>query len=153
MGQTVTLHTIYGVSKAKTDKALLLEIEENGAPVQSWIPLSVASVKFIGKDFQVKVVVPGWFFRKISWKAPVPYTPKAKTVAPTPAPAPVVSKNPYIGSDVGNMLEEAMILGEQLSAYQEGAMGDGPEQDRMMKELSQRIMMINDAVAFAQQPA
>lgn len=153
MGQTVTLHTIYGVSKAKTDKALLLEIDDNGSPVQSWIPLSVASVKFIGKDFQVKVVVPGWFFRKISWKAPVPYTPKAKTVAPTPAPAPVTRQNPYIGSDVGNMLEEQMILGEQLSAYQEGAMGDGPEQDRMMQDLSQRIKMISEAVAFAQQPA
>lgn len=144
MGQTVTLHTIYGVSKAKTDKALLLEIEDNGAKVQSWIPLSVASVKFIGKDFQVKVVVPGWFFRKISWKAPVPYTPKAKPAAP---------KNPYIGSDVGNMLEEQMILGEQLSAYQEGAMGDGPEQDRAMQDLSLRIKMIGEAVAFAQQTA
>ena len=144
MGQTVTLHTIYGVSKAKTDKALLLEIDDNGSPVQSWIPLSVASVKFIGKDFQVKVVVPGWFFRKISWKAPVPYTPKAKPATP---------KNPYIGSDVGNMLEEQMILGEQLSAYQEGAMGDGPEQDRAMEDLSLRIKMIGEAVAFAQQPA
>lgn len=155
MGQTVTLHTIYGVSKAKTDKAMLLEIEDNGAPVQSWIPLSVASVKFIGKDFQVKVVVPGWFFRKISWKAPVPYTPKAKVAAPTPAPAPapVVRKNPYIGCDVGNMLEEQMILGEQLSAYQEGAMGDGPEQDRVMQDLSQRIKMISEAVVFAQQTA
>lgn len=153
MSQTVTLHTIYGVSKAKTDKALLLEIDDNGSPVQSWIPLSVASVKFIGKDFQVKVVVPGWFFRKISWKAPVPYTPKAKSVAPTPAPAPVVRKNPYIGCDVGNMLEEQMILSEQIDAYQEGAFGEGLEQDRIMQDLSRRIEMIREAVAFAQQPA
>lgn len=151
MGQTVTLHTIYGVSKAKTDKALLLEIEDNGSKVQSWIPLSVASVQFIGKDFQVKVVVPGWFFRKISWKAPVPYTPKAKSVAPTPAP--VVRKNPYIGCDVGNMLEEQMILSEQIDAYQEGAFGEGLEQDRIMQDLSRRIEMIREAVAFAQQPA
>lgn len=144
MGQTVTLHTIYGVSKAKTDKAMLLEIEDNGAPVQSWIPLSVASVKFIGKDFQVKVVVPGWFFRKISWKAPVPYTPKAKPAAP---------KNPYIGCDVGNMLEEQMILSEELDAYQEGAMGDGPEQHRITEDLCRRIGMIREAVALAQQTA
>lgn len=134
MSQTVTLHTIYGVSKAKTDKALLLEIEDNGSPVQSWIPLSVASVKFIGKDFQVKVVVPGWFFRKISWKAPVPFTPKAKPAAP---------QNTYIGSDVGNMLEERMVLEELISAQ-------GAENST---GLVRRIKMIDEAVAFAQQPA
>lgn len=134
MGQTVTLHTIYGVSKAKTDKALLLEIDDNGSPVQSWIPLSVASVKFIGKDFQVKVVVPGWFFRKISWKAPVPYTPKAKPAAP---------QNTYIGSDVGNMLEERMVLEEIISTQ-------GAEKST---GLIRRVKMIDEAVALAQQTA
>lgn len=134
MGQTVTLHTIYGVSKAKTDKALLLEIEENGSKVQSWIPLSVASVKFIGKDFQVKVVVPGWFFRKISWKAPVPYTPKAKSAAP---------KNPYVGMDYGNMMEEQMVLGEQLSHMEyEYGMAEDSDDESMLKPLASEIESI-----------
>lgn len=142
--QTVTFHTIQGLSKAKTDKAILLEIEDNGAKVQSWIPLSVAAVKFVGKDYRVQVTVPGWFFRKISWKAPVPFIPKAKPVAP---------KNPYIGMDYGNMMEEQMILAEQIDAYQEGAFGEGLEQDRIMQDLSLRIEMIREAVAFAQQTA
>lgn len=144
MGQTTTIHTIYGVSKAKTDKAILVEIEDNGSAKQSWMPLSVASVKFIGKNFQVKVTVPGWFFRKIAWKAPQPFTPKDKPTAP---------KNPYIGSDVGNMMEEQMILSEQIDAYEQGAFGEGLEQDRIMQDLSRRIEMIREAVAFAQQTA
>lgn len=113
MTQTVTIHTIYGVSKAKTDKAILVEIEDNGGKVQSWIPLSVASVRFIGRNFEVKVSVPGWFFRKISWKTPAPYVPKAK-VAPAPKPAPVSSS--YAGNDYGNLMEERMILNEILAS-------------------------------------
>ena len=53
--------------------------------------------------------------------------------------------------DVGNLLEERMVLEEQLSAYQEGAMGDGPEQDRAMNELSNRIEAIDKAVEAAQE--
>ena len=57
--------------------------------------------------------------------------------------------NPYVGADVGNMMEEKMVLEEQLSAYQEGAMGDGPEQDRAMEELVARINQINVAADIA----
>jgi hypothetical protein len=57
-------------------------------------------VKFIGKNYEVKVTVPDWFFRKISWKPLSEFKPKAK-------PA-----NPYIGADVGNMMEERMVLEE-----------------------------------------
>ena len=60
-------------------------------------------------------------------------------------------QNAYVGTDVGNMLEERMVLEEQLSAYQEGAMGDGPEQDRVMNELSNRIEAIDKAVEAAQE--
>lgn len=135
MGQTVTLWSMYGVSKAKTAKAILfLNTETNQ---EAWMPLTVAMVKFIGKDYKVKVTVPGWFYNKIQWKAPTTYVPKAK-------PA-----NPYMGADVGNMLEEQLILGEQLSAFQEGAMGDGPEQDKAMEELSRRIALIDEAVKAA----
>ena len=63
--KTVVLYTIFGVSKAKTNKAILvLDTKTNK---ESWIPLSVAHVKFIGKNYEVKVTVPGWFFSKINW--------------------------------------------------------------------------------------
>lgn len=94
---TVALYSIYGTSKAKTDKAILVATQENK---EAWFPLSVASVKFIGKNYQVKVTVPGWFFGKISWKPLSEFKSKQK------------SSNPYIGMDVGNMLEEMMILRE-----------------------------------------
>jgi len=57
--------------------------------------------------------------------------------------------------DVGNLLEEKMVLEEQLSAYQEGAMGEGAEQDRAMEELTARINDIDRAVdvAYKQQAA
>lgn len=135
MGQTVTLWSMRGVSKAKTAKAILfLNTETN---LEAWMPLTVASVRFIGKDYKVQVTVPGWFYSKIQWKQPSTFTPKAK-------PA-----NPYIGADVGNMMEERMILEEQLSAFQEGAMGDGPEQDKAMEELDRRIKLIDEAVKVA----
>jgi hypothetical protein len=60
-------------------------------------------------------------------------------------------ENAYVGSDVGNMMEERMVLEEQLSAYQEGAMGDGPEQTAAMNELSLRIDLINKAISAAQE--
>ena len=150
MGQTTTLHTIYGVSKAKTDKAVLVEIEDNGSVKQSWMPLSVVGVRFIGKNFQIKVTVPGWFFRKIDWKAPQAYTPKAKPAAP---------KNPYIGSDVGNMMEELMILNERLSheEYEYGMYQDSDDDRTLVtmaigiEELKIRIRNIQEAVAIAQQ--
>ena len=150
MGQTTTIHTIYGVSKAKTDKAVLVEIEDNGSVKQSWMPLSIVGVRFIGKNFQIKVTVPGWFFRKIDWKAPQVYTPKAKPAAP---------KNPYIGSDVGNMMEELMILNERLSheEYEYGMYQDSDDDRTLVtmaigiEELKIRIRNIQEAVAIAQQ--
>jgi len=96
MGRTIAYYNIFGVSKAKTDKAVL--VVKDG--MQTWIPMSVAEVKFIGKNYEVKVTVPDWFFRKISWKPVEEFVPKAKPV------------NPYIGMDVGNMLEERMVLEE-----------------------------------------
>ena len=100
MGRTVSFYTIFGTSKAKTDKAIL--VLNDAGTEQAWMPLRVAEVKFIGKDYKVKVTVPDWFFRKISWVPATEYKPKAKSV-PT---------NPYVGQDVGNMLEEAMVLEE-----------------------------------------
>jgi hypothetical protein len=114
MGQTVTFYDIFGTSKAKTNKAILV-MRDN---LETWLPLSVAQVKFIGKDYQVKVTVPGWFYNKISWKPLSEFKPKAK-------PA-----NPYIGSDVGNMMEERMVLEEM-----------NPEDPR--------IKLIDEAVAVA----
>lgn len=96
--KTVTFYNIFGTSKAKTEKAIL--VLNDAGTEQAWMPLSVAQVKFIGKDFKVKVTVPGWFFNKISWVPATEFKPKS---APT---------NPYIGQDVGNLLEEAMVLEE-----------------------------------------
>jgi hypothetical protein len=36
-----------------------------------------------------------------------------------------------------------------LSAFQEGAMGEGPEQDKAMEELDRRIKLIDEAVKAA----
>lgn len=58
-------------------------------------------------------------------------------------------ENPYVGQDVGNMMEEKMVLEEQLAAFQEGAMGDGPEQDYTMQALTERINQIDAAVDIA----
>ncbi len=125
MGQTVSLWTMRGVSKAKTAKAILfLNTETNQ---EAWMPLTVASVRFIGKDYQVQVTVPSWFYGKIQWKQPSTFTPKAK-------PA-----NPYIGADVGNMMEERMVLEE---------MSDSETGEAKAKLLS-RIAMIDAAVKAA----
>ena len=97
MGRTVAFYSIYGTSKAKTDKAILVLADSR--PEQAWIPLRVAEVKFIGKDYKVKVTVPDWFFDKISWVPATDYKPKKPT-------------NPYVGMDVGNILKEMMVLQE-----------------------------------------
>lgn len=143
MGQTVSLWTMRGVSKAKTAKAILfLNTETNQ---EAWMPLTVASVRFIGKDYKVQVTVPGWFYGKIQWKQPSTFTPKAK-------PA-----NPYMGADVGNMMEERMVLNEMLSA-KEIEFGeyldsdDEPTLNVMAKEIAElksRIAMIDAAVKAA----
>lgn len=63
--RTTTIYHLLGVSKAKTAKAVLFLDPETDR--QAWIPLSIATVKFIGANFRVKVSVPDWFFNKISW--------------------------------------------------------------------------------------
>ncbi len=65
--KTVSFYSLRGVSKAKTDKAVLFFDEIHNR--EAWIPTSVGSVKFIGPNYKVEVTVPGWFFSKISWKA------------------------------------------------------------------------------------
>jgi len=88
--QTVAFYTLHGHSKAKTAKAILLE-DKSGHT--AWIPTSIASVKFTGPNYKVEVVIPDWFHRKISWKAPV-------------------IENPKVGEDIGNLMEEKMVLEE-----------------------------------------
>lgn len=78
MARTVCLYDIYGVSKAKTQKAIL--VARDGR--EAWMPLSVASVKFIGKDYQVKVTVPDWFYGKIVWKEPTEFVRGASPATP-----------------------------------------------------------------------
>lgn len=129
MGQTVVLYELVGVSKAKTAKALLfLDTRTNK---ESWIPLRVASVKFINKEFGVKVSVPSWFYGKIVWKDPVAYTPAPKAV-----PA-----NPYIGMDIGNMMEEKMILEEIYDTVVER----GDIEDKI--NIENKLRMIAEACA------
>ena len=97
---------------------------------EAWIPLTVASVRFVNKTFGVRVTVPGWFFGKIQWKEPSNYVRKA---------APAKPANPYIGADVGNMMEERMVLEE---------MSDSETGEAKAKLLS-RIAMIDEAVKAA----
>jgi len=114
-----------GVSKAKTAKAILfLNTETN---LEAWMPLTVASVRFIGKDYKVQVTVPSWFYGKIQWKQPSTFTPKAK-------PA-----NPYLGADVGNMMEERMVL-EEIADSETG---------EAKQKLLERISLIDEAVKAA----
>jgi hypothetical protein len=49
-------------------------------------------------------------------------------------------------SDIGNLMEEKIAITEMLSAYQEGAMGEGPEQDAAMERMYDRLMQIDEAV-------
>lgn len=46
--------------------------------------------------------------------------------------------------DVGNLLEEQMVLQEQLDAYQEGAMGEGPDQDAAVENFFARLHQIKE---------
>ena len=48
--------------------------------------------------------------------------------------------------DIGNLMEEKIAIEEQLSAYQEGAMGEGPEQDAAMERMFDRLIQISEAV-------
>ncbi len=130
--RTVALYNIFGVSKAKTAKAVLLH--ETTTDRMAWIPLSVASVKFIGTDYKVKVTVPDWFFNKIAWKTAASFAPKAKP------------DNPYIGADVGNMMEERMVLTEIYDSLDETNSDHAAE----LAGIAKRLRMIEEAVALAQ---
>ena len=66
--RTIVVYHIDGVSKAKTDKAILVKREDGGK--EAWIPLSVASVRWTGANFRVRVSVPDWFYNKINWRTP-----------------------------------------------------------------------------------
>ncbi len=46
--------------------------------------------------------------------------------------------------DVGNLCEEKMVIEEQLDAYNEGAMGEGHDQDMVMERLHDRLIQINE---------
>jgi hypothetical protein len=46
--------------------------------------------------------------------------------------------------DVGNLCEEQIAIQEQLDAYQEGALGEGPEQDMAMERLYDRLHSIKE---------
>lgn len=65
MARTVAFYSFNGVSKAKTERAILFR--ETSTNRQAWLPLSVTSVKFVGGDYKVTVSVPDWFFNKIKW--------------------------------------------------------------------------------------
>jgi len=66
--RTVTIYTIEGRTKAKTDKAVLFQRMNGPAQEQAWIPLSMCTLRYIGSDFKAKASVPDWFYNKISWK-------------------------------------------------------------------------------------
>ena len=91
------------------------------------MPLTVAGVRFIGKDYKVQVTVPGWFYNQIKWKQPSTFIPKTK---PT---------NPYIGTDIGNMMEERMVLNEMADS----------ETGEAKQKLIERIALIDAAVKAA----
>lgn len=55
----------------------------------------------------------------------------------------------YEGQDLGNLLEERMVIQEQLDAFQEGSIGNSPEQDYVMEALVDRLNRINVAISLA----
>lgn len=64
MSRTVAYYNLFGKSLAKTDRAILFL--EDGAAAAKWFPLSVMhEVRFIGKDFKVKLSVADWHLRRI----------------------------------------------------------------------------------------
>ncbi|NBO27376.1 MAG: hypothetical protein EBU96_11440 [Actinobacteria bacterium] len=80
------------------------------------------------------MTVPDWFFNKITWKPAASFAPKAK-------PA-----NPYIGADVGNMMEERMVLSEMYDSLDETNSDDAAE----LAGIAKKLRMIEEAVALAQ---
>ena len=116
--RTTALFSLRGFSKAKTAKAILFEDMRNG--YTAWIPTSVASVRYLGLNYKVEVVVPDWFYRKIVWKAPV------------------IVKNPFAGVDIGNLMEEKMVLEEILAGETDAVKID---------ELKSKLAMIDEAAA------
>ena len=139
--RTVAFYSIDGTSKAKTAKAIL--VSANGK--EAWLPLRFTSVKFVGKDYKVRVSVPDWLYNKIDWKIP-----SEPLVVPK-------KKNPYVGSDYGNMMEERMVLDEML-AHEEREYGlyqdsdDFPRLEQWAKEIAElkkRISLIDEAAKLA----
>ena len=127
--KTVALYSMTGTSKAKTAKAILFF--DTRTNKEAWIPTSIASVKFIGPDYAVKVTVPDWFFNKITWKDPTTFVKK--------------TTNPYVGADVGNMMEERMVLMEMYDSLDETDTQDAKEQE----EIQKRLHWIDEAVNIA----
>lgn len=54
--------------------------------------------------------------------------------------------NPYRGADLGNLMEERMVLLEQMSACQTSAAEDGEGVDREMDLIAARIQQIDETV-------
>lgn len=163
--RTVAFYSIDGVSKAKTQKAILVQ---RGDGQEAWIPLSQASVRFTGPNFRVRVSVPDWFFNKISWKQPVPYVKKTaapvsvKTGKPAEPSEPLANtkkkmNNPYVGMDFGNMMEEQMVLSEMLDhkRFEYGDMQDSDDPTildplwKEIKEIENALLQIADAMKVA----
>lgn len=158
--KTVTIYHIDGVSKAKTSKAILIQRNDGGT--EAWIPLSCVSVKFTGPNYKVRVSVPDWLFSKISWKQPTPFQKKVQQVMAGKPPEPVAAtqkKNPYVGCDVGNMLEERMVLEEKLSheEYEYGMYQDSDDEPTLAEMaksidlLKKQLLWIDEALVIAQQ--
>ena len=63
-------------------------------------------------------------------------------VAAEKAQKPLIPKT--MAGDVGNLCEEQIAILEQLDAYQEGALGEGCEQDVAMERLHDRLMQIRE---------
>lgn len=159
--RTVSFYSIDGVSKAKTAKAILVSRQDGK---EAWIPLSSASVKFTGPNYQVRVSVPDWLYSKISWKTAVAYVKKAvntvavaeEKVVQNPVAAPK-KENPYIGMDFGNMMEEQMVLSEMLShkriEYGENQDSDDPSildpLEAEIKQIEGALLNIADAMKKA----
>ena len=140
--RTVAFYSIDGTSKAKTAKAIL--VSANGK--EAWLPLRFTSVKFVGKDYKVRVSVPDWLYNKIDWKIP-----SEPLVVPK-------KKNPYVGSDYGNMMEERMILDEMLAReeYEYGMYQDSDDEPTLAEmakaidALKLRLKQIDEALVIAQ---
>lgn len=58
--------------------------------------------------------------------------------------------NPYIGADIGNLMEERMVLLEQLDACQQDAYTDPEGAEREAELIAARLRQINEAVRQAE---